>query len=240
MQLLTLKHWITQQNKDQRDRWIAQIAQGVKPGSRVLDIGAGGCPYRMFFAHCSYDAQDFAALRSDQLNQGAYGPLKYICDATAIPAPDASYDFILCTEVLEHVLRPDAVIREAARLLRTGGTAVFTAPLGSGLHQDPYHFYGGFTPYWYQKVMAEAGFRGIRIETNGGSFQHFSQWCVWFIKSLSPWSAQLGAGQRLLYAILWLLTVPGVFGLMLLSRAIDRLDGRSEFTVGYQVHAERE
>lgn len=239
MQLITLKHWITQQNKQKRDQWIAEVAKGVAPGSRVLDVGAGGCPYRPLFAHCTYDAQDFVGLRPDQLNQGAYGVMKYVCDATAIPAPDASYDFVLCTEVLEHVPRPDAVIREVARLLRPGGTAVFTAPLGSGIHQEPHHYYGGFTPYWYQRVMGEVGFGRIAIESNGGSFQHFSQWCVWFIKAVTPWQVGLSVGQRFLYIFIWLSTTPAVFGLLLLSRLLDKVDRESDFTVGYHVKGER-
>lgn len=236
---MKIKRWFTQQNKERRDQWIAQIAKAVPSGSRVLDVGAGGCPYRVLFSHCTYDAQDFVGLRPSQLNQGAYGAMKYICDASAIPAPDASYDFVLCTEVLEHVLHPDAVIREVGRLLRPRGIAVFTAPLGSGLHQEPHHYFGGFTPYWYQKTMTEAGFHQIIVESNGGSFQHFSQWCVWFIKALVPWRNGLGLGQRFLYALAWLITTPAMLALLLLSRLIDRIDANKEFTVGYHVQAVR-
>ncbi len=239
MQFVTLKHWITQQNKQKRDQWISRVAKSVAPDSRVLDVGAGGCPYRELFAHCTYDTQDFVGLRPDQLNQGAYGSMKFVCDATAIPAPDASYDFILCTEVLEHVPQPDAVIREVARLLRPGGTAVFTAPLGSGIHQEPHHYYGGFTPFWYQRIMNEAGFERISVEANGGSHQHFSQWCVWFIKAVAPWQSGLGVIRRLFYFFIWLVTAPPTVGLMLLSRLLDKVDGRDDFTVGYHVKAER-
>ena len=36
-------------------------------------------------------------------------------------------------------------------------TAFITAPLGSGLHQLPFHFYGGYTPEWYRRFTKEAG-----------------------------------------------------------------------------------
>ena len=45
-----------------------------------------------------------------------------------IPFSDASFDFILCGEVLEHVVRTDNLLRELKRVLRPGGTLVLTTP----------------------------------------------------------------------------------------------------------------
>ena len=49
-------------------------------------------------------------------------------DITAIPAPDASFDAILCSEVLEHVPEPTHALNEYARLLKPGGGIILTAP----------------------------------------------------------------------------------------------------------------
>src|SRR5579863_3836356 len=43
-----------------RDKWVADRARSVEPGSRVLDVGAGTAPYRSLFKHCRYETQDFA------------------------------------------------------------------------------------------------------------------------------------------------------------------------------------
>ena len=48
-------------------------------------------------------------------------------DATAVPT-DKSYDFILCTEVIEHTEKPDAVIKSIIKLLAPGGIAVISLP----------------------------------------------------------------------------------------------------------------
>jgi len=109
----------------------------------VLDVGAGSCPYRGLFAHCEYRAQDLAPLRGDQLRHGAYGQLDYVSDLAAIPVPDGSFGAVLCTEVLEHHPEPITVVKELARILEPGGKLILTAPLGSGIHQEPYHYYGG-------------------------------------------------------------------------------------------------
>src|SRR4051794_8370732 len=68
-------------NVVRRDRWIAEQAARLPPGTRVLDVGAGSCPYRHLFAHCKYAAQDLAPLHHDQLRFGAYGSIDYRCDA---------------------------------------------------------------------------------------------------------------------------------------------------------------
>ncbi len=165
-------------NRGQRDAWVASVARRLPPGTRILDIGAGPCRYRPLFAHCAYQAQDFA--QYDGSNAGSpdhdwhYGELDYVCDASAIPAPDASFDAILCTEVLEHVPDPVRVLGEISRLLRPGGQAFLSAPLGSGLHQQPYHFYGGFTPYFYQRFLAQNGLALVKIEANG----HYFRWML--------------------------------------------------------------
>ena len=225
-------------NQVWRDRWIKAQAAATAKGSRVLDVGAGSCPYRANFAHCEYRTQDFAALRGDQLRHGDYGNIDYVCDAADIPVADGGFDVVLCTEMLEHVPFPDRVVREFARILRPGGRLILTAPLGSGLHQEPYHYYGGFTPFWYDKFLGEAGFVDISSEPNGNFFAFFSQEAIRFMRLSVPWRLPKPLGLFWLPA--WLLLLP-VFGVLLppLAMWLDRHDRERRFTVGYHVIARR-
>src|SRR6185503_3935292 len=76
-------------NQVERDLWVRRQAACLAKGSSVLDVGAGNCPYRACFQHCSYQTQDFASLTPDQLrDRKGYGTINYACDATAIPVPD--------------------------------------------------------------------------------------------------------------------------------------------------------
>jgi SAM-dependent methyltransferase len=228
----------------ERDRWVSEQAKGVPAGSRVLDVGAGPCRYRPLFAHCRYETQDFAQYTgSDQgpftdRDWWKYGQLDYISDATAIPVADASYDVVLCTEVLEHVPEPIKVVHELARILRPGGRLILTAPLGDGLHMEPYHFYGGYTPYWYHRFLAEAGFDRIAVEPNGGFFKHYGQESQRFSAMLDPRRTR----EMWWFTFpFWVVTLPW-FRLILpaICYLLDRIDRHRGLTVGYHVTAVRQ
>jgi SAM-dependent methyltransferase len=225
-------------NQSRRDAWVAARARSVPRGSFVLDLGAGTGRYREHFAHCHYHAQDFAAYTGTptgtQADRWSYTALDYVSTADLLPLLDGTIDIVLCTEVLEHVPRPIAVLREIGRVLRPGGRLFLTAPLGSGLHQQPYHYYGGYTPHFYQKFLPEAGLQVVSVEPNGGFFRHFGQEVA-------------RAGHILTYrpgrpwwhpARLVAIVTAGVIVPSLLARLDDAVFVE-EFTVGYHVEAVR-
>jgi SAM-dependent methyltransferase len=90
-----------------------------------------------------------------------------VSDITAIPTPDASFDAVLCSEVLEHVPEPTHALDEFARLLKPGGVMILTAPFASNVHMAPYHFCSGFSKYWYEHHLAQRGFEIKELLPNG-------------------------------------------------------------------------
>lgn len=227
-------------NLCERDRWVARQAAQVPAGSRVLDVGAGTCPYRDLFSHCEYKPHDFRQLQPGQQRaHKGYGDIDYVSDILNIPVSSGSFDVLLCTEVLEHVPEPILSIHQFARILRPGGKLLLTAPLGSGLHQEPYHFYGGFTPYWYSKFLAEAGFEDVNIQPNGGFFKHYGQESLRFAMLLAPWKHELHS-MRLLWTPFWLLSFIWLAVLCpIVCHILDRFDEHKGFTIGYHVSAVR-
>lgn len=227
-------------NSVNRDAWVRKQADAIPRGASVLDVGAGSCPYREFFSHCIYKTQDFAQLEPDQLRHGNYGKIDYVCDANHIPIPDDSFDVVLCTEMLEHVPEPVAVIAEFARILKPGGRLILTAPLGSGIHQEPYHYYGGYTPYWYEKFLSEKGFSRIAIEANAGFFKFYGQESLRFLQLSKPFRLGMPILIELMWVPVWVLLAP-FLGLLvpLVCAYLDRFDTEKRFTVGYHVTAEK-
>jgi ubiquinone/menaquinone biosynthesis C-methylase UbiE len=209
---------ITEFGVHERDKWVDHHAKLVSPGAKVLDVGAGTCRYRDLFSHCKYQTQDFCQYESPEevispkMQKFQYGHIDYVSDATSIPVPDSSFDVVLCTEVLEHVPEPIKVVMEIARILKGGGRLLLTSPQGSGLHMEPYHFYGGYTPFWYKYYLAEVGFTDIQIVPNGGFFKHYGQESSRFSTFIHP--RRFKGVKRMLMAIFWLLTLP-VFRVLL-------------------------
>src|SRR5688572_6729173 len=80
-----------------RDDFIKREAAKLKPGSHVLDAGAGSSKYREFFAHCRYETQDFCQYKGPTVEY--LQPVDYVCDILAIPLANESLDAIVCTEV---------------------------------------------------------------------------------------------------------------------------------------------
>lgn len=103
----------------------------------LLDVGCGLKPYAAAFRpHISrYIGMEYSSDAGYRGNAAdVYG------DAAAVPIAASSVDTVLCTEVLEHVPDPDAVVREIARVLKPGGIVICTAPFVYPVH-DAYDFF---------------------------------------------------------------------------------------------------
>lgn len=169
-------------NQYARDDFVIEQIGRLADGAVLLDAGCGSQRYRSYCDHLSYKAQDFGqytvdtkkSLGSDGVGgtEGyVYGGLDYVGDIWAIEEKDRAFDAVLCTEVFEHIPFPNETIAEFARLLRPGGTLILTAPSNCLRHMDPYFFYSGFSDRWYEKILADNGFRIERLEPVGDYYR---------------------------------------------------------------------
>lgn len=216
-----------------RDDWVAAKAAEIPAGARVLDAGAGQCRYKNLFRHTRYESQDFAQYQGSEegplQETWNYGAIDYVCDITDIPVETGSFDVVLCTEVLEHVPNPIMALKELVRVTAPGGRLLISAPLGSGVHQEPYHFYGGFSAYFYEKFFDEFGCDVVETKPLGGLMRHVAQEVHRAGRSLNEQSR--GATPEQLYVLTeWLPRM--------LSKAEDQCFVE-QFTVGYLVEARK-
>lgn len=172
---------IGSKNAATRESWLEQALQQVPAGSKILDAGAGEQPFKRFCAHLDYIAQDLAEYdgKGDgvglQMESWDVSKLNIVSDITDIPAPDESFDAIMCTEVFEHLPDPLLAIKEFARLLRVGGLLIITAPFCSLTHFAPYHYSTGFNRYYYEHHLPMYGFEIVEFAPNGNFFEFVAQ-----------------------------------------------------------------
>jgi SAM-dependent methyltransferase len=168
-------------NEETRSQWLENALRRIPDGHRILDAGAGELRYKKFCTHLDYVAQDFGKYtgtgngRGLQTGTWDQSGLDIVCDIVDIPEPDASFDALLCVEVLEHLPEPLKALREFSRLLRAGGTLILTAPFCSLTHFAPYHFYSGFNRYFYEHHLAALGFEIVELTANGNYFEYLGQ-----------------------------------------------------------------
>jgi SAM-dependent methyltransferase len=133
---------------------------GLKPGSRVLDLGGN-----KILKRGAFDIEQYG-LRVVYSNLSPVKRPDVQADAAHIPFKDASFEAVVCAELLEHVPRPPAVLAEIQRVLTGGGTLLLCAPFLYPIHGDPGD-YGRYTDSYWREVVGVKGFDIMAVERQG-------------------------------------------------------------------------
>jgi SAM-dependent methyltransferase len=80
----------------------------------------------------------------------------------SIPLADRSIDFILCTEVLEHIEHDEQALDELTRVLRPLGWLLITVPTPPAPH-DPAHVREGYRPEQLRSMLEKRSFEVLEI-----------------------------------------------------------------------------
>jgi SAM-dependent methyltransferase len=115
---------------------------GIGPGDNVIDVGCGAGrhafeAYRQGANVIAYD-RDAAEVHTvetifEAMAQAGEAPASatahaVLGDALALPYADEVFDYVIASEILEHVPEDDAAIAELIRVLKVGGTLAVSVP----------------------------------------------------------------------------------------------------------------
>ena len=176
---------------------------GRRPGDAFLDAGAG-------FGRHAYEAArrgatvfalDWAAdevqgtratfgamIEAREIPAGNFGGVLR-GDATRLPFPDATFDRVVTSEVLEHIQNDVAAIAELHRVLKPGGTLAVTVPTWwpekiNWMLSDEYHApksVGGHVRI-YSATELKAKLRSAGLDVEGSHHAHALHSPYWWLK----------------------------------------------------------
>jgi len=144
-------------------KWVrseAESAHAEYGPYRLLDVGCGKKPYHPFFAPY---VSEHVGVDIDNPQADLVGSIE------DIPAEDASFDVVLCTQVLEHCLDPARGVRELHRVTKPGGRVLLSTHGVFVYHPSPTDLWR-WTHEGLERVFATAGeWRSITVTPAAGT-----------------------------------------------------------------------
>ena len=178
---------------------LAKLAN-IQPGWRGLDLccclGAG----MRFLAKnfqctmCGVDASKVAHEQSKlrAKEEGLAGKLEFkLADVLNVPYPDSSFDFVWGEDAWCYVIDKNKLISEAVRLIKAGGTVVFTDWIEgpAGLSEGEAERINRFMKFPY--VESLTGYKelleknGLQVRLADDLTEQFAEYCNFYIRMLT-------------------------------------------------------
>jgi 2-polyprenyl-3-methyl-5-hydroxy-6-metoxy-1,4-benzoquinol methylase len=178
-----------------RFRLLFAAVGSAQQSQTLLDVGGTGNLLPMYLDDLGYPyvamANKWRSISLDPDFLAQFFPSdRFRCDyfdaeAERFPYNDASFDTVVCSEVIEHLkYDPAHLLREINRVLKPGGRLILSTPnitsdmalyrLLSGRHPQVWSAYTGidgdrhnreYTPGEIRRLLQWAGFRNIDIQT---------------------------------------------------------------------------
>jgi 2-polyprenyl-3-methyl-5-hydroxy-6-metoxy-1,4-benzoquinol methylase len=156
-----------------KQKIIRKYLKQISKKKKILDLGCGEGENVELFAKKGWN------IKGLDLNYSS----KYVIlgDATKTKFKTNSFDVVLCLDIIEHmhILKHETLIKEIKRILKKGGTLIFSAPnqahlfsrlsflfTGKLIRTAKVNYHPGDRPFQeYKNLLRENNFKINKIET---------------------------------------------------------------------------
>ena len=127
----------------------------------MLDVGCGPKPYYPFFAEraSQYVGVDVVENPAADLRGSV----------EALPVEDASFDLVLCTQVLEHCDDPAQAVRELRRVTAPGGRVLASTHGVQVYHPSPQDYWRWTHAGLHRLFTANASWQSVDVRPGAGT-----------------------------------------------------------------------
>ena len=208
------------------NRCVGKLIESLR--GTVYDLGCGTQPYKIdILVH----ADEYVGVDWSQT------PHTLVADVVAdlnepLPVESGAADAVVSFQVMEHVRKPDFMLKEAHRILKDGGSIIMMVPFQWWVHEAPYDYFR-YTPYGLHYLFEEAGFEHIEITPTSGVM-------VVLIMKVNYFSVRFIRGPAWLRWLIRFALTPFWFVLQALAPWLDRLDRDKELEAsGFSITARK-
>jgi SAM-dependent methyltransferase len=141
--------------------WLEAEAQNGMGTYRLLDVGCGPKPYYPFFAE---RASEYVGV---DVVENPVAELRGSVES--LPVDDASFDIVICTQVLEHCDDPAQAVRELRRVTAPGGRVLASTHGVQVYHPSPQDYWRWTHAGLQRLFTVNANWQSVEVRPGSGT-----------------------------------------------------------------------
>ena len=145
-----------------------------KKFKRVLDYGAGNCPYKKYLNYDEYKSLDVIQNKNKDIDL-LLRPNK------KIPIKNNYFDVVLLIDVISHIYDFNSTLKECYRVLKKNGKIFIYTPFIYRENETPNDFWR-FTSFGIRKIINQNKFKDIKVKKIGNA--HFTIFSIFNEKNI--------------------------------------------------------
>jgi SAM-dependent methyltransferase len=135
--------------------FLSYFPRARTDGALMLDLGCGNGRHKSMCERAGFGWVG--------LDAGEDEKPPILGDGHALPFADASFDFVMSMNVLEHLRYPHVALHEVGRVLKPGGRFIGTVAFLEPFHGNSYYH---FTHFGVLSALLNGGFKVLRVAPN--------------------------------------------------------------------------